>query len=150
MPVDPLQEERSRQTVTFEELQLKLQRLDEQLAELQVQNADWEQKISDLEKQLLISQERQDVVGQIDDMQLELDTRQKEITRLKGVTAEYRRILSRKEILMAKYDEDLAAAQALIQLQREKIEFYRSAANIPEQATEMGLETKAARDISAD
>lgn len=90
------------------------------------------------------------MVGQIDDMQLELDTRQKEITRLKGVTAEYRRILSRKEILMAKYDEDLAAAQALIQLQREKIEFYRSAANIPEQATEMGLETKAARDISAD
>jgi Mrp family chromosome partitioning ATPase len=121
------------------------------LAEQQAKSETWAGKAQELETQLsLLLNEKAGENSAIEHIRAQVDLQQREIGRLKTVTAEYRQILAHKEALLQEYMLELTAAQALLKRQRERLEFMQQSGNISESAPEKAISNKPSGDISAD
>lgn len=105
-----------------------------------------------LQAQLALMQnEKAGESSYIERIHAQVDAQQREIGRLKTVTAEYRQILAHKESLLQEYMAEITAAQTLLKMQRERLEFLmQQSGEHTEPAPDKAISSKSSGDISAD
>ncbi len=137
---------------SLDALRDEVARLSAGIADQQAKIETWTGTVRTLEAQFtrLLNEKAEDN-HKVEHARAQVDAQQREISRLKSVTAEYRQILARKESMLQEYLVEITAAQALLKMQRERLEFLmQQSGHLPEPVPEKSISSKPSGDISAD